>query len=124
MIVVLTNISTLEMAIAVVAIVLLFENFIFGMIVMMKGKKIANYLRQRHPSKWEAMGKPKPTMFYSLQRTEWQQFLIKKKYLEFDDPRVKEMGKAHHALENVFITNVFISFGVFAGIVIWERFLQ
>ena len=120
----LATISTLEMIIGIVAIVLMFENFIFGMIVTMKGKKIANYLRQRHPSQWEEMGKPKPSLFYSVQRTEWQQFLINKKYLEFEDPRVKEMGEAHHALEKVFITNVIISFGVFAGIVIWDHFLR
>lgn len=91
-------------------------------ITVYKGKKMVEYLKRKYPQKWKEAGKPTPGYMPDVRRQYWSRFIMNRKYLQFDDPELEEMGESQHLLETVTLGYIIGFAVVFGGIAIWARF--
>lgn len=84
-----------------------------------KGKRIVEHIKRRHPQQWDAMGKPAPGYFQSMERNRWMKFIRNREYLQFNDPTLTEMGDAQYKLENLTLGWMPAFIIVFGGMVLW-----
>ncbi|MDX1402950.1 MAG: hypothetical protein R3192_00355 [Woeseiaceae bacterium] len=53
-----------------------------------RGRALAAALAERHPERYEALGRPQPGWFESARRTRFAQFVMRREYENLGDPEL------------------------------------
>lgn len=109
-------------AIRTFAIIFLIVSLLLWAYSFYRGRKIVEYLRRRHRTKWEESGSPKPEYLNSLGFQKWMKFFSQKQYLDFNDPKVTGMCEYQKKLERLTVITTVLFFVIFGSIAAWDKY--
>lgn len=80
-----------------------------------RGRRIAQFLESRHPDEYRRLGQPRPGYFQSVRRWRFDQFIIGREFLEFQDADLVEQCerlRRYNVRVLVFSISGFVALGV------------
>ena len=75
---------------------------------------MAAALAERHPEKYEALGRPQPGWFESVRRTRFAQFVMRREYENIGDPELSASFEDYRGAELRLLVAVLGTMGVVA----------
>jgi hypothetical protein len=84
-----------------------------------KGRDISELLEMRHPERFEALGRPRPGYFDSVQRTRFEQFILRREYRDLDDPYLIERCEDLRSFNLRFLGFLLLGFAALGLAILW-----
>jgi hypothetical protein len=87
-----------------------------------RGRALADMLAARHPEKYEALGRPRPSYFDSVRRGRFERFVMRCEYLVLDDPALVEEFERHRRSEVRLLVGLLSGLAAVSLSILWLKY--